>query len=62
MSLQAEPSNHFGNGSAHQAENDGGAQRNEPFLAKQLEANVAGQSAKAEFLQPRGEAVDQQQR
>src|SRR3990167_3474876 len=51
-----------GNQAGHKAQQDRGGHGNKPVSAKQAKAQVAGQFAKAEFLQQRAEPADEHQR
>ena len=50
------------NGRSHQTQDDGAGQGNEELFAKEPKTQVTRQAAKAQFLQPRCEAMDQLQR
>lgn len=49
-------------GCANHAEDDGGGQGYEKFTAKQTKAQISWQAPKAELVQPRREALNQEER
>ena len=60
--LKRNGSNQLRNPTRHQAQNNGGGERQKELPPKEGKAQVTGQAAEAEFFEPRGESADQEQR